>query len=155
MNVKGYEVLIDKQDEDLLAAYSWHVNSGYVVRTGLRPERNRYALHNAIYERVIERALLPGELVDHKDINPLNNRRDNLRLVDQTLNNANRNIGRNNKTGYKGVSLYAGKYKAQATKNGEIFYLGLFTNPVEAARAYNEKAFELFGEFARLNDIDS
>jgi len=33
------------------------------------------------------------------------------------------------------------------------YYLGMFTSEIEAAKAYNAKAFELYGENARLNTI--
>jgi hypothetical protein len=55
---------------------------------------------------------------------------------------------------YKGV-CYNKKYKknwyARIFKNGECQYLGSFTNEIEAAKAYDKKAIELFGEFAKLN----
>jgi hypothetical protein len=35
--------------------------------------------------------------------------------------------------------------------NKKELWLGLFETADEAARVYNEKAVELFGEFARLN----
>ena len=40
---------------------------------------------------------------------------------------------------------------AQDLLEGKCFFLGYFVDEVEAARAYDRKAVELFGEFARLN----
>ena len=37
--------------------------------------------------------------------------------------------------------------------NNIKIYLGLFTNPKDAAIAYNAAANNFFGEFAKLNEI--
>jgi len=45
------------------------------------------------------------------------------------------------------------KWRAQIWHNGRHHYLGLFASEDAAARAYNAKARELFGEFAYLNEV--
>jgi len=54
---------------------------------------------------------------------------------------------------FKGVSYRKerDKYFAQIYFLGEQFYLGLFAEETDAARAYDHRAIELFGEFARVN----
>lgn len=55
-------------------------------------------------------------------------------------------------TGYKGVYAHqSGKYEACCRANGKKHYLGLFTDPLQAAKAYDAKAVEVFGVDARLN----
>lgn len=63
--------------------------------------------------------------------------------------------GRNrlNTTGFKGVGRYdknskRTKYCARIRHNGKRIFLGVFSTPEDAAKAYREKAAELHGEFA-------
>jgi hypothetical protein len=96
--------------------------------------------------------------VDHHDGNSLNNRRGNLRIATQSQNRAN--IGKpsgNHSSRYKGVAWNKGKsatgggWRAQIGFDYKKIHLGCFKDEVDAATAYNFKAFELFGEFARFN----
>ena len=65
----------------------------------------------------------------------------------------------NKKKGRKRTtSMYKGVWKETAWRAGikhdaKTIHLGSFKTEEEAARAYNEKALELFGEFAKLNEI--
>ena len=95
------------------------------------------------------------KLHDHKDKNKLNNQRANIRLSDKSKNAHNRKVNINNTTGLRGVCYHkkAKKYTANITLNKKSIYIGLFDNKKLAAKAYNKKALELFGEFANLNKI--
>jgi len=42
-------------------------------------------------------------------------------------------------------------WRSQIMHDGKIIYLGTFSNEIDAAKAYDEKAFELKGDKARLN----
>ena len=64
---------------------------------------------------------------------------------------ANRGPQKNNTTGYKGVSKKRSKFLANIGK--PVQYLGSFATAEEAARAYNEAALEMYGEFARFNVV--
>jgi hypothetical protein len=88
--------------------------------------------------------------------NTLDCRRENLRLVTDSQSQMRRKLSENNSTGFRGVSFNkaSGKYKAYIKRNGKLIHLGLFTKPKDAAKAYNEKAKELFGKFATLNHLD-
>jgi len=54
---------------------------------------------------------------------------------------------------YKGVSWMAGKHRwtAHIVKDAKAYYLGLFRDEIECARAYDAAAQRLFGIHARLN----
>jgi hypothetical protein len=60
---------------------------------------------------------------------------------------------RNTTTEYKGVwgGKRTGRCFAQIRSHGERIYLGSFDTTIKAARAYDRKAVEFFGEFAHLN----
>lgn len=96
--------------------------------------------------------------VDHIDNNKLNNNLSNLRYATHFENNRNaKKTTKETSSIYKGVSFNKNikKYQAQIGRNGKNMYLGIFDNEKEAAKSYNKKAIELFGEFAHLNIIEN
>lgn len=90
---------------------------------------------------------------DHKDNNPLNNQRYNLRTATQAQNSQNRRKSRFGSSRFKGVSWTknVAKWVSQIRKDGKLYNLGYYISEEEAARKYDEKAKELFGEFANVN----
>lgn len=92
-----------------------------------------------------------GQLIDHIDGDGLNCQRSNLRLATQQANSRNRRQRGDRQ--YKGVFYHkqSGKFAAAIGINGRSRHLGLFADPVEAARAYDAAAIKVFGAFARLN----
>lgn len=95
----------------------------------------------------------PSE-VDHRDNDKLNNRISNLRAATRRQNSGNSSLGRNNTSGYRGVSFSSRSkmWHAQIKVNGRQTYLGRFSTPVEAARCYDRAARKHFGRFAKLNN---
>lgn len=94
--------------------------------------------------------------VDHRNGDGLDNRRDNLRYATTSQNCGNQRVGRNNTSGYKGVTPRpSGKWRARIMYQRQCQHLGEYETKEDAARAYNEAALRLFGPFARLNPIES
>lgn len=147
---------VDDIDADL-AALTWNVNSsGYAVRNGERPRRITIRMHRVIMRRMLGRELERWELVDHINGDPLDNRRSNLRLANNSENAFNRDIPAHNTTGYKGVSRNSTActrrpYQASITVNRKKHYLGSYATAVEAARAYDAAARQVAGQFAKVN----
>ena len=84
-------------------------------------------------------SVIPKQVIDHIDGNPLNNRISNLRDVSRSVNGQNRrNAQFGNKTGFLGVSFHkqSGKFQAQIQLNGRVKYLGLFPTAELARAAY-------------------
>lgn len=149
--VKNFDVLIDDIDADLLDL-QWYANNegsnSYVRRT----ERGRQneKLHRVIMARILGRPLRKGELVDHKDANPFNNQRGNLRLATKAQNAANSRAYKTNKLGVKGVYVSSsGRFGARIKVDGKDIHLGKFDTIEEARAAYCEAAKKYFGDFAR------
>ena len=83
-----------------------------------------------------------GEL-DHIDGNKLNNKIQNLRDVSHRVNLQNRTKPTSlNKTGFVGVVKRRNKYQAYIHRGGKQIYLGLFTTPELAHKAYKENAHD-------------
>ena len=95
--------------------------------------------------------------IDHIDGNKSNNKIYNLRLCTSSQNSANRRKQKNASLTsiYKGVSLRAGKHRkpwrASINCNGKAIFIGQFGTEIEAAKAYDNKAREFFGEFSLVN----
>lgn len=99
----------------------------------------------------------PKGIIDHINGNPLDNRKKNLRVVNSKQNKYNcfkkKFRSGNNKCSsiYKGVCWVNSKRKWVSRCNDK--YIGEFDSEKKAAIAYNKKALELHGEFARLNNV--
>lgn len=92
--------------------------------------------------------------IDHRDTDKANNRFTNLRPCDGSGNRMNTTPRADNKVGFKGVSLTSrsdSRYTAQIQVRGRKIHLGEFTDPAEAARAYDAAAIQHHGDFARTN----
>jgi hypothetical protein len=151
---QGKVALVDDDDFERLNQFKWHAskegNNFYAKRT---PCVNKIKKVIIMHREIIN--ALPGEDVDHKDGNSLNNLRENLRLCNQAENVRNSKIRKDNISGYRGVSLFTKRNKFQAIIHfkKKSFWLGYFSSPIDAAIAYNQAAIQHFGEFARLNKI--
>ena len=153
----GHVVLVDEEDFDWLSEYRWYPyrrsgnpDPAYAQRS-LKNEEGRY--QGELMHRVIM-GLPTGLHVDHINGDGLDNRRSNLRVATPHQNAVNSKARTGNFTSrYRGVCLCAGKTRWEATIyiNHQRIRLGWFVSEVEAARAYDAKAREIFGEFARLN----
>ncbi len=93
-------------------------------------------------------------LVDHRNLDTLDCRRENLRRATHSQNGCNhakKRYTEGTSSKFKGVDLHGGRWRAQIAKDGVRTHLGLFDSEEDAAIAYDAAARDLHGEFARLN----
>ena len=159
---KGFICIVDDVDKDLTFEkwQTWsradHPGLFYAQISTYTPNRTRTSIpmHRIILSRILGRPLLSSEHCDHIDGNGLNNTRSNIRLSANYENNRNRHR-RNSKhsSQYDGVYWYpqTNKWCAAIRCNGIHYHLGYFKDEISAAHARDEKAKELYGEFANLN----
>ncbi len=152
------EVTIDKQDATFFDQYTWtgSDNGNGIVYIHRRTRKSEGKPRKIYLHRVLAGAV-EGEIVDHINRNPLDNRKSNLRIASPTINNINRG---KNKT-WKGrptSSVYKGVSWNQKMKMWQAYiwcnkrtHLGYFSEEGDAAGAYDIRAFELHGEYAYLN----
>lgn len=120
----GEKFLISVDDKPLIKKYQWHADKNNYVITKTK-EGRVIKLHRLILG-VVDDASVE---VDHINRDTLDNRRDNLRLADRSLNCYNRDVSKYNKSGKVGVysmSGYDDKWCAQINCNGVRLYLGSF-----------------------------
>lgn len=141
--------LVDAQDAPLVAGRAWSRHpDGYATSTVQRGDHE-----SSIYMHQLILPLDPPLTVDHHNCNPLDNRKINLRSATRGDQQHNKRIPCNNQSGYKGVSFHRlrGRWRATIKVDGRHVHLGLFDDPIDAARAYDEAALGAWGDFARTN----
>lgn len=95
---------------------------------------------------------LPDDEVDHRDLDRLNNRWDNLRAASHGQNQSNCSVYRRTATRLKGAYPHPNnpfKFVSAIRKDGKRIHLGVFDTAEDAHRAYAKAAQELHGEFGR------
>ena len=92
-----------------------------------------------------------GLEIDHINLNPLDNRRENLRIATTQQNCKNKNKYSTNTSGFKGVSFnkQKQKFEARISIDGKKKFLGYFATAVGAHEEYKRAAIQHNGEFAR------
>lgn len=146
---KGHVAIVDDDWYEMLSPFKWYIHDGgYVVR----PEYHKGTYSINYMHRLIADAP-KGLTVDHINGDPLDNRRENLRICSQQKNHCNKKPKEGCSSKYKGVNWNKanGMWMARIGHNYKTHYLGYYSDEVEAAKAYDAAAIKLHGEFAYLN----
>jgi len=97
-----------------------------------------------------------GMDVDHINHNPLDNRKENLRICTRSQNIMNSRKLRNNVTSkYKGVHFQKNrkKYRSRIMVNGIRYEVGSFDKEIDALNAYNEAALKYHEKYCCISNL--
>lgn len=143
----GRFAVVDAADFARCATHSWCIKEGCV-------QTKIHKRHVALYRMVLGFDLPAHVKPVHHDGDRLNCRRRNLGVLNYSEANwSGRKIAKKTTSDYKGVSWIKDQFlwRAMIRKGGKMFPLGEYRSEWAAAKAYDEAARELFGEFAALN----
>jgi AP2 domain len=153
---QGQIAIVDDEDFERVSAYNWRAawnkNTGsyYAIKntTSAKGKRTTTCMHRFILG-VSERR----QKIDHIDHDTLFNVRRNLRVCTSSQNQHSQKKRVGCSSQYKGVCWDKSncKWNARIMNSNHKFLLGNFKDEEDAARSYDVKARELFGEFAYLN----
>src|SRR3990167_923966 len=111
-------IIVDDNLLNKVKKFRWYVN------------RLGYAANDAKPRKLMHRLIMsyPKENIDHINGNKLDNRLSNLRLCNQSQNNANSSKRKTNVSGYKGVcwNKKYEKWEATITKDYKHIFIGYF-----------------------------
>ena len=144
---KGLFAIVDAADYEWLSQYKWTALVTGEKTYAIRSEKGKTIL---MHRQIMKPP--KGMVVDHIDGHGVNNSRANLRTCTRQQNLCNTRP-RGGRSQYKGVRYDKRRKKwiAEITHQGKKHYLGAYETEIEAAHAYDAKAKELFGPYARLN----
>ena len=149
---RGYAAMVDAADWPRVAPLKW---SAFVNRRNGRVYARSMTLGRNVWMHRFILGVGDGADVDHRNGDGLDNQRENLRACTSQQNQMNRGPNRNNRSGFKGVRQFKGRWSAQIRTDGKSRHLGYYDTAEEAAGAYDRAAAEHFGEFAWLNFPDA
>lgn len=147
---RNHYTIVDTKNLPRLSKHRWFASKNKNTYYAHRQEdgKNIY-MHHEVLGIVGQ-----GKEADHRNGNGLDNRECNLRECTHQQNLQNQRKRKNCSSQYKGVwwSKNARKWQVQITcLDGTKKHIGYFDFELDAAKAYDEKAKEIFGSFANLN----
>lgn len=156
-------VLVDDEDYERLSKYKWRLEThGYVVRGRLKSDDKRHPSNIRLHREIFGLFKRNGTwdiTVDHKNQDKLDNRKENLRTCSNSQNLYNKGKESRKKEDshsiYKGVIKHkSGKFYVSVNKDKKHYSVGLFDEEIVGAKAHDQVAYHLFGEFSCLNFSD-
>ncbi|MGA2173295.1 MAG: AP2 domain-containing protein [Sedimentisphaerales bacterium] len=154
---EGEWTILDQQDYYRLGSFKWHIQGNgrklYAIRdVKTAPGKTKLlSLHREIMK--------PPKrfLVDHKNRDSLDNRRENLRLATRAQNSYNRQKKKGKMSSkYIGISFdkRCQRWVVRIEHKGKHHWIGRFKSEEAAAHTYDKAAKKYRGEFACLNFAD-
>lgn len=157
---KGMIAIVDDDVGEAITGRRWYAHrrggkfyaaSNVVVTPGRKGTSATLSMHRIVV------GARPGEIVDHINGDPLDNRRVNLRICSRAQNKQNSRKRKATTSKYKGVRYRPGRkastppWAVFITVEGKRVMVGRYASELGAATAYDEAAKRYFGAFAGLN----
>lgn len=164
----GGVTLVDDEDYPVLSRHNWYINfsgkRGYAI-TKLKTDQT------TIWRCIFMHHMILGTsgICDHIDGDPLNNQKSNLRKATHQTNGWNKGAPnrKDKKSRFKGVrqstskkhpnrwQAYLKAVEPGAHKStGKMIYSVFYDSEEDAARAYNEMARKVRGEWTWFNPVE-
>lgn len=145
----GGFTIVDDDKFEVLSKYKWHNSDGYACR-GEYMESYKQRTQR-MHRQIMGLYIGDKTRIDHINGDKLDNRKNNLRLCDQSQNAMNSKMRVDNKSGFKGVYFYKSrnKYRAMIGIDKKQLDLGYYETPEEAGYVYEQFALQLYPNFAR------
>lgn len=138
---KGKCFYFDKEDYNLIKRYYWYINiDGYAIT---HTEQNKgFILMHRLVKNVPKDCV-----IDHKNRNRNDNRKENLLVCRQLENVRNIPTRKDNKSGCNGVyKRHNGRWEAYINVNKKRIYLGTYDIYEEAVKVRKEAELKYWGE---------
>lgn len=147
--IKDTYFLFDKEDYELIKNYRWYIDGKNYVKTNMNIDGKKTSMR---LHRLIINVNDKNKQIDHINHNPLDNRKENLRICSNMQNNWNKGKQKNNTSGIKGVCFLknCNKWYARITVNGKTYNLGLFKNLLDAKKEREIAEKKYFGKFSNI-----
>lgn len=149
---KGQVALVDDDDYEWLSLYKWHaawqpgLKGYYAMRSQHISYKNAKQKVKTFYMHREIMTPPKGRSIDHINHDPLDNRKENLRVVSHRQNMQNRK--RKTSSKYPGVcwDKENNKWRAGIYVDGKHICLGRHKSELKAAKAYENALHSLVGE---------
>lgn len=139
--------IIDLDDVALISKYKWCYHKGYAI-TKDPITKKEIGMHNLIMG-VQSNDIFIDHIFHEREDGGLDNRKNNLRLVNRIQNSQNSVLSINNTSGIKGVDWdkQREKWRARISINKKRIILGWFDNKEDAIKARKNAEKEFYGEY--------
>ena len=144
VNNSNDAILCDIEDWEKLKYYRWYKNM-YGYAEANNENHKKIKMHKVIIGNV------GNMIIDHINRNKLDNRKCNLRVVTKKANGLNRDLRKENTSGYAGVSKVNTGWKATITENGKNINIGIFSTKERAIKARREAEKRIYGIYSNDN----
>ena len=143
--IRAY-ALVDDEDYEKLIQFRWCLSTGYAITGRTKTWKGSALMHRFILD------CPKDQMLDHRNMNRLDNRKKNLRICTRQENGRNCKVSKSNTSGFKGVCWNSrdNLWVARVGNNYRNVFVGSFKRKEDAIKAHAKKCKELHKEFARL-----